>query len=58
MLSDKSADSIPIDLVQTVRGLLRQPSFALASILTLALGIGAVVAMFSVVYSVLIRPLP
>jgi putative ABC transport system permease protein len=38
--------------------LLKHPSFSVVSILTLALGIGAVSAVFSVVYSLLWRPLP
>ena len=40
------------------RSLLRQPSFAVTVILTLALGIGATTAIFSVIYAVILRPLP
>ena len=50
-------DSVGRDLRYALRGLSRRPAFTFAAVLTLALGIGATTAIFSVVYSVLIKPL-
>jgi hypothetical protein len=46
------------DMAYGWRSLMRARGFFVVVVLTLALGIGANVAMFSVVYSVLWRPLP
>ena len=46
------------DIKHSIRGMRRTPGFALAVVLTLAVGVGGNTAIFSVVDQVLLRPLP
>ena len=54
----RAAHDLASDVRYAIRQLRRNPSFAVAAILTLAIGIGANSAIFSVVNTVVFRPLP
>src|SRR5262245_34195722 len=52
------ADSVRHDVRFALRTFWKNRAFAAAAVLTFALGIGATTAIFTVLYGVLLRPLP
>jgi putative ABC transport system permease protein len=55
---DMFLDNLAQDLRYTIRSYAKTPSFSIAILATLALGIGASTAIFSMVNGILLRPLP
>lgn len=58
LLSFPTLESVARDLKHALRTFGRNPGFTAMALVTLALGVGATVAIFSVIYGAMLRPLP